>query len=124
MNKALIAGMLILGPAPMSAVAHSGWINVQNDRYPTIEGSGRIVSQNRAVSPFNRIELQGAADAEIQLGRSQSVTIQADDNLLPLMTSEVRGGTLVLGSRGSFRTRWTPRLRITVPDVSEVETNG
>jgi hypothetical protein len=124
MNRVLIAAMLALGTASVGSAEGSGWVNVQNDRYPTVEGSGRIVAQNRAVAPFNRIELQGAADADIQLGRSQSVTVQADDNLLPMLTSEVRGGTLILGSRGSFRTRRTPHARITVPNLAAVETNG
>jgi hypothetical protein len=127
----------LLGAAvPAAALAQDGWTTVHqghttitNGRVhhngPLITGSGRVVWQNRAVGRFSRIELTGIGDADVRLGGATSVAIAADDNILPYLTTEVHGDTLKIGTRGgSFRTRTSPRLRITAPDISAIKAIG
>lgn len=63
----------------------------------SVQGSGNASSEVRQVSDFNTIALEGMGDVFITVGETESLTIQADDNLLPLLTSKVQNGTLKLG---------------------------
>ena len=54
-------------------------------------GSGNVVKEERKVSSFNAIEVSGAFDVELVQGTAIAVTVEADDNLMDLIRTEVRG---------------------------------
>jgi hypothetical protein len=118
---ALTSAALIV---PASGLAAQNWTSVTYNNMPAVQGSGRVVRQNRAVSPFRRIEMMGAEIVEVRLGARPSVVIAADDNVLPLLTSEVRNGTLKLASRGSYRMRGPVRVWVTTPDLESFVSSG
>ncbi len=60
----------------------------------SIPGSGKIVTQNRDVSGFVGIDISYPADVTINQGQTESVTIEADDNVLPQLRTQVVAGTL------------------------------
>src|SRR5262245_36154117 len=62
----------------------------------TVKGSGVVATEVRPVEPFTAISLLGPGHVVIERTGTESVTVMADDNLLPLIKSEVRGGTLFL----------------------------
>lgn len=59
-----------------------------------VQGSGRIVKQVRQVGNFNGLALGLPGHVELRIGNSEGVTIEADDNLLPLVETVVENGTL------------------------------
>ena len=61
---------------------------------PTERGSGKMSSQTRAVNDFNAIEVSYPAQVFISQGTSESVKIEAEDNLLPGLQTRVRNNTL------------------------------
>jgi hypothetical protein len=77
-----------------------------------IRGSGEIVSEARDVSGFEAVALLGSGEVIITQGESEGLVIEADDNLLPLITSEVRGGTLELGFD---RANWADVIQPSTP---------
>ena len=119
---ALTSALLIVPTAGVAA--HDGWHNVQRNDERQIEGSGRLATENRSIGNFRGIELNGIGDVQVRLGARPSLQITADDNLLPYFTTRVEGDTLVLDSRGSFRTRNSPRIVVTVPDLNSVAIRG
>lgn len=60
-------------------------------------GSGNIVTEARAVSNFTRVVLAGIGELNITQGDTESLTIEADDNLIPLITTQVQNDTLTIG---------------------------
>jgi Putative auto-transporter adhesin, head GIN domain len=64
-------------------------------------GSGRVVSESRNVSGFTGVDLEGIGELIIEQTGVESLTIQAEDNILPLLTSEVSNGILRLGTRNN-----------------------
>lgn len=64
----------------------------------TVEGSGRIVSENRQVSGFQSIVLRGSADIKVQFGEIESLQIEGDDNILPLIDTRVQRGELIIST--------------------------
>lgn len=74
----------------------------------SVSGSGTIKTETRAVSGFTGISLSVGGLVEIQQGSAEGVTIETDDNLLPLLETVVEHGTLKIrpATRNtSFRTK-------------------
>ena len=89
-------------------------------------GSGTPATENRPVSGFSNVELSGSGELIIEQTGTESLTIEADDNLLPLLTSEVSGDTLHLGVRPntSLRPRTPIIYRLTVSQLAGLELSG
>lgn len=61
-------------------------------------GSGQLATESRPVSGFTKVELSGTGELTIEQTGTESLSISAEDNLLPRLTSEVSGDTLTLGT--------------------------
>ncbi|MGC4115914.1 MAG: DUF2807 domain-containing protein [Myxococcales bacterium] len=57
-------------------------------------GSGTEATQSREVTPFSKISMSAAMELEVQSGPVPSLTISGDDNVLPVILSEVEGDEL------------------------------
>jgi Putative auto-transporter adhesin, head GIN domain len=90
-----------------------------------IEGSGVAATQARDVAAFDSVELAGANNVVIRVGEDQSVVVQADDNLLDRVTTEVHSGALVIGNTpGNFTTRSPMSVEVTVPTLVALTLTG
>jgi hypothetical protein len=86
----LAAGMLSAAlPAAPAAASPLSWFS--GDR---VQGSGNVVRQSRQVAHFTGVDLNMGGAVEVRLGATEGVTIEADDNLLPLIDTSVEDGTL------------------------------
>jgi hypothetical protein len=65
-----------------------------------VKGSGKVVSQNRQVGDFTGIRLDSIGHLTVEQTGTNSVTVETDDNLQPIVTSIVKDGTLVLSESG------------------------
>jgi Putative auto-transporter adhesin, head GIN domain len=89
-------------------------------------GSGQISSEPRQVSGFSKVELTGNGELTIEQTGTESLTISAEQNLLPRVSSEVSGDTLVLGPEriaNIFPTR-PIKYALTVKDLTGLEVSG
>lgn len=89
-----------------------------------VRGSGEPGSEVRTVGPFTAIEIAGALNAEISTGGEARVEVTGDDNLVPLVTTEVAGGRLRVATQGSMRPELELAIRVVVPEVREVALAG
>jgi len=89
-----------------------------------VKGSGDVVTEERDVKPFKRIESNGAADIYITVGDELSVKVTFDDNLIDLIETEVRGKTLKIGNRENYRSRNGCKIEISVPELERVYLRG
>lgn len=91
-----------------------------------INGSGAIVTEERDVSGFKRVEINMGAELILEQGETEGLTIEARENLLPYLTSEVSGNKLILSTqKGYSLVTATPIIyRLTVKDLDEVVING
>ncbi|OIO56662.1 MAG: hypothetical protein AUJ47_12725 [Candidatus Marinimicrobia bacterium CG1_02_48_14] len=89
-----------------------------------IDGSGQVKSETREVASFSGINISGSADVFLTPGETQSLTIQTDDNLLELITTDVKGQNLYIGNKKCFKTRNDVKIFITVPTLSDVTISG
>src|SRR3954471_19334485 len=82
-----------------------------------IAGSGNRKTEKRELKSFNAIESSGAYEVSITCQKPVSFEIEADDNILPLIKTEVRDGILYITSDQEYHTSKSPNLRITLPDL-------
>ena len=79
-----------------------------------ITGSGNVQTESRAVSGFTGIALSLPGKLELTLGERESVSISADDNVLPEIETVVERGTLRIRFRGAADVSRFKQIRITV----------
>lgn len=87
-------------------------------------GSGTMKLEKRTVPPFAAVRISGAYDVEIVVQKDQSLEIEGDENLLPLITTEVRDGLLDVSNSKSLSSKNKLRLRISVPNLDAVSSSG
>jgi hypothetical protein len=89
-----------------------------------VGGSGKAGSETRTVPEFTEIEVSGALELRLGLQKPQSVVLGGDDNLLPLVTTDVTGKRLVIGSKQSLRPELDLVATVAAEDVSLVRCSG
>jgi len=87
-------------------------------------GSGDLITESRAVSGFDEIVVLGSGQVIVGMTGTESLTIEAEDNIMARLTTEVRGGRLELGSEGAISPTRGITYTITAADLSGVEING
>jgi hypothetical protein len=85
-------------------------------RAQRLSGSGRAASEARNLPAFQGVALSGAMDLVVRQGPSQSVEVQADDNLLPYLETEVVGS----GAEAVLQVR----VLVTVPVLTALTAAG
>ncbi|HWL48440.1 MAG TPA: DUF2807 domain-containing protein, partial [Acidimicrobiia bacterium] len=50
-----------------------------------VEGSGNVITESREVSDFNEIVLGGSGRVMVEVTGTESLTIEAEDNIMPLL---------------------------------------
>lgn len=114
---------LLRSAAGLLALGLAGCVNVSNWR--TVNGSGQVGSEPRAVVAFHAVSVSGSGELVVVQGDREALTIEADDNLLPLIRSEVSGGRLHLGPDGvNLRPTHTIRYRLEVKELDAVNLSG
>jgi hypothetical protein len=85
-----------------------------------------VVTENREVSGFDSVSHTGIGRVIITQGDMESLTIEADDNLLEHITSEVKSGTLELGFTDNVRIDSASSITFTVgvKDLTELDSTG
>lgn len=91
-----------------------------------VVGSGKVKSETRAVSGFDKVVLSGIGELSIEQAGAESLTIEAEDNILPLLESTVSGGTLMLGVKDntSIQTTKPIQYRLTVKNLRALTVSG
>jgi len=91
---------------------------------PQIKGSGKRELQKRDVAPFTSISTEGAFTIEITCQRDLSLEVEGDDNILELVTAEVKGNVLRLKNTKNYSTNEPVKFKISVPNLEGFSLNG
>lgn len=98
---------------------------VQVGPVDAVRGSGHVKTESRQVQGFDRVQVEGVGTLTIAPGSTDALTIQAEDNILPRLHSDVQGGMLKLGPHGIAIGPSQPiRYDLTVTRLREVVVTG
>jgi hypothetical protein len=114
MNKLLIISTLLI-----AIICCTGCTTpIPSIPNPCIDGSGKIVTENRSVGDFTRIDMAVPAILTVRQGASPSLIIEGDDNLLPLIVTNVQNGDLIISySRPCMRPSSPILIQATMQDI-------
>ena len=92
----------------------------------TVRSAGKTGKESRPVSGIAKVDLSGSGEVTIEQTGTESLTIEADTNVLPYLTSDVSGDTLKLGvrSRTMLLSQAPIRYHLTVKELSGVILSG
>ncbi|MGV8025507.1 MAG: head GIN domain-containing protein [Anaerolineaceae bacterium] len=119
MKKIFRIGIVILVMGIFSACT----LPIQNT---SIQGSGNVVREDRSVSGFTGVSLEGIGDLEIIQGDIETLTIEAEDNIIGKIESYVTGSTLHIGIERFINVIPTSGITytLTVKDLNSIEISG
>ncbi|HEX9388816.1 MAG TPA: DUF2807 domain-containing protein [Anaerolineales bacterium] len=132
----LVLDVLIIGGAVLAILyaPQLGWTNPSifamfNNGEPFIgpgeRGSGNVISQTREVSGFEAVSVAYPAQVLIKQGNAESLKIEADDNLLPNLKTQVKNGTLEIFYKRENGKHVNPtktvKITIVVKDLKNVD---
>lgn len=89
-----------------------------------ISGSGNVLTEQRNVGEFKSVDVSGAFKVEITAQKDFSVEVEADDNILPLVKTEVADGVLKIEREGNSWKSGTVTIRISAPNIENLEVSG
>src|SRR5262249_20376239 len=92
--------------------------------FNNVQGSGISKTETRTVEAFHAVRLNGAADVSITIGQPVQVTVSGDDNIVPIIETDVHDGTLVIGHHESYNTKIGVKVAIVTPTLDAYELNG
>src|SRR5256885_7211495 len=70
-----------------------------------IAGSGNVKTEKRDVGAFASVDVSGAYQVEIVCQKQPGLEVEGDDNILPLVQTYVKNGTLYITSDHGFNVR-------------------
>jgi hypothetical protein len=93
-------------------------------KFGSVTGSGKMRSEKRNVPAFTAVDISGAYEVEIVAQKEQSLEIEGDDNLLPLIKTDVENGVLHLYNEKGFNTKEKLHVRIALQSLDGINTSG
>lgn len=89
-----------------------------------VKGSGKRELQKRDIAPFTSISTEGAFNIQIVCQKDLSLEVEGDDNVLPLVRTEVSGNVLRLSNTSGYSVDEPITFKISVPNIEGVSVNG
>jgi hypothetical protein len=89
-----------------------------------IRGNGSVKTETRDVVAFEAITCDGGYEVQINCQEKQSLVIETDENLLPLVKTEVHNNTLHIDTKGILSPTHRIRIAVSVPTITEFTSNG
>lgn len=65
-------------------------------RWDCVKSTGKIITEDRILSPFKKLEIHDKIQTEIYLANEYSVKIEAGKNLMPKILTEVKDSCLII----------------------------
>lgn len=91
-----------------------------------VKGNGNITVDERSVSSFEEVEVQGAIDVYVEQGSLAPVRVETDENLQSYIKVETKGDKLVVKSRSGYNLKPTRKTKIylTSPTYRRLDVSG
>lgn len=89
-----------------------------------IKGSGNRKAEKRTLPAFKAIETTGAYRVEVVCQKPATFEIETDDNILPLIKTEVRDGVLLVSNEERINPSDGIQLRISLPELVSIASRG
>lgn len=91
----------------------------------SLTGNGNVKTETRDVGDFHAIRSSGSIDVEISEGDTYSVSVENDENILPVIVTEVQGGTLNIHYKSNTSINSDhAKVYVTAPSLDKIISSG
>lgn len=87
-------------------------------------GKGELVKETFKIKSFDGIDISSAFDIELTQANSESLVIEAQENIMEHIVVEVVGGTLKIYTKGNIRKVKKMKAYISFKMIDEIELSG
>lgn len=114
----------LIGAVALTLAACDGISITFNDSDSKVKGSGVAASETRAIASFDSIDATGVGKLKLRIGDAESLKVSADDNILPLIKTEVKDGVLTLSTKGATLSKTDIVFEVTARRIKRLENSG
>jgi len=126
-NKVMINDKIIVYPSGVSISIVDGEVYIDGKLYSDseiIQGSGTKGTETREMAEFNKLQVSSSVEVNISLGKKFECSVEADDNVIPLILSEVKDNVLYISVKESFSTKTKIKIFIQTPELKKIKHSG
>jgi hypothetical protein len=80
--------------------------------WETITGNGVIKKESRAAGGYSGISTQGSMNVQLAYGNSNTVTVEADENLLPYIETAVENDKLIIRTKKGYNLKSKSKMLV------------
>lgn len=84
-----------------------------------VKGSGVVKTEKRSVASFDSLDVGCPGTIQVKSQAQGSLEIRGDDNIVPLITTEVKNNTLVIRSTETYSPKDKLEIVISTPDLKK-----
>jgi hypothetical protein len=91
-----------------------------------VRGNDRIATEERIIGSFNSVASYGSYVVNVEEGSDYSLTVEADENLLPYIRTSIEGNTLILETKNGrcIRSREPIVIEVVTRNIDELKLAG
>jgi hypothetical protein len=89
-------------------------LNSFSQPWETIKGNGQIKKETRGVRAYTSLLSKGSMNVQIAYGNSNNVVVEADENLLPYIETNVEDGKLIIKAKKNVNLKSTSKMVVSV----------
>ena len=90
----------------------------------TVYGNNHVVKKDRNAGHFTGIRVSSGIDVYLKQTGSESITVEADENLHEYILTEIRDGVLHVYSDANIREAEMKRVYVTMKDIRSLKTSS
>jgi hypothetical protein len=90
----------------------------------TVRGNGDVVKKERTAASFNGIRVSTGIDVYLKQGDTESLTVEADENLQEYIITVVKDGVLHVYTDANIREAKMKRVYVTMKEVTSLKTSS
>ena len=87
---------------------------------PPVKGNGKVVEEKRKAGKFNQIKVSRGMNVYISQGDENLVVVEADENLLDFIETEVENKVLKVTTNTSIRKATSKKVFVTVRELESI----
>ncbi|MGE5313153.1 MAG: head GIN domain-containing protein [Acidobacteriota bacterium] len=90
----------------------------------SIHGSGRVITESRTLEACEGVTINSIGEVYLTQAETQSIRIEADDNIMNHVVSERQNGILVVGLKDGSYSNTTVRIYVSLKDIKFLSIEG
>ena len=89
-----------------------------------INGDGKVIKEERSLTGFKAISVHNSIHLFIKQGTTEKVTVEAEEDILHHLYTEVTAGVLKIGVKGSVNNTGEMNVYVTLKEINSLETGS